>query len=323
MRLCFLFFCFFVAATRLFAQGDLTRDRAFFEEQAQVYQDWLERQGIGQHLFYKDMYIDPDTLLVYLEFAYEDRDSIISIWDQLKTSYEQNSALTLEQRMFYQLAMLMQVEQEQLELMFAETYLPWKDRNFDRAISFNPATGKVEVSENNPRSHKRTISFPASQLPKAPRNAVLPLEGDSWEDRDRTHLFNIILHFADSLLSPQTCAERDPEFKMVEDEEVLRFRALNLCQVVLTDANKSFWGSLFGYNDIPRELLEFIIAYEPTYQGVKLEIEVIGKYGAGYYKEVDRGAYHDMTTNPRFEEIYLKEYADDFARELKAYLRRR
>lgn len=316
-RICIYLFLTILYLRTQAQSDDFRRDEVFFNQQAKLYQKWLDREGIGRYLSVRDMKVKKDHLSLYLQLRYQNLDSILGVWDQIKASYELGTSLSLEEQLFYKLSFLMEVNQSQLDIQVYDTYDTQEKTLFFRGIYFEEAIGKIEVKTSDPSSQTVEIKIPTSQLPKRKdmSTATIDYAGSQFD------LFKRIITFAQEKYVNPTCEGRRPIFKVLQTEDVLRFRAYNLCQVVLVDETRSFVCRIFGCNDIIRELLEFTITYEPSHTGVKLRITLDGKFGSGFYGHVRRGAYHDMSEEPEFERIYLKEYADEFQRELKAYLK--
>lgn len=67
---------------------DLRNDKPFFEREIQTYQRWLDDSGFGDVLQYREMEIKEKELTVYLEFKYEEVDSIVRAWEALKVEFE-------------------------------------------------------------------------------------------------------------------------------------------------------------------------------------------------------------------------------------------
>lgn len=141
-----------------FAQiEDLTKDSEFFEKQKVEYQRWLDHSGLGAILSVHAIKVEPQQLSLYLAFPYEDVDSILVAWRELKTSYEQSHPITLEQKLFYKMVAMMEVRQSLANVQIYDTYDLRKEPLFSRAIYFEQDS--LRVQESNPRSKIREISI--------------------------------------------------------------------------------------------------------------------------------------------------------------------
>jgi hypothetical protein len=136
---------------------DLTQDEAFFREQLQTYQRWLDDAGLGQYLQVHDLEVKEDELNLYLALPFRDIDSIIIAYESLKADFEAISPLTLEQQLFYKATTLMEVRQSLVTVQLYDTYDLRNEPLFFRGIYF--ADGVVKVSSSDPRDKRRSITL--------------------------------------------------------------------------------------------------------------------------------------------------------------------
>ncbi len=140
---CIVFFLCFVSVPVNAQIEDLTKDSEFFEKQKLEYQRWLDHSGLGSILQVHAIEVKPQQLSLYLAFPYEDIDSIMVAWRELKTAFEKEQALTLEQELFYKMVHLMEVRQSLANVQIYDTYDLRKEPLFSRAIYFENDSVKV------------------------------------------------------------------------------------------------------------------------------------------------------------------------------------
>ena len=252
---------------------------AFFEEQKALYQKWLSYEGVSPILSVEAIDVKEDRLSLYLKFPYQNLDSIVSAWDGLKATFENTHPITLEQQLFYKLVHLMEVSQAQVNVQIYDTYDLRKEPLFFRGIYFDTETGKVKVSTSDPKSEIRRIVIRPSQM-----GGKKPSVENLHQSLSKEIVFQAILTYAENRYLQNTCENRNPEVRERENGEVLRFEVQDLCREVLTDeANPLLCQMLqpLGLNCdwAKREFLDFLITYDQLIDGIKLTIEVDGKFG--------------------------------------------
>ena len=303
----------------LWGQGeDLTQDRVFFEAQGKTYQRWLDHSGLGQYLQVRYVEVKPEQLSLFLSFPFQDLDSIRQAWYSLKTAFEAESPLTLEQQLFYKCAALMEVRQSLVDVRIFSTYDLREEPLFARAIYFDAALGRVEVESSDPMDVRRTIEL----NPRPVNGGKTPSVADFQRQYTRERVYRCLYSHLRTRYERRVYDDRHPTVTLLENEEVLRFEVVDLQREVLTDAANPLLCELLrglGYdcNWVKRERLVFTIAHEPTPTGFRLVITLDGKYGSGFYKSVSRGGYLSMEVD--FDD-YLQHYADRLRTELREVL---
>lgn len=316
------FICLFASITTVSGQ-DLREDQTFFNKKANSFQAWMDLQGIGKYLKVRELDIKEDQLALYLEFPYQDLDSIISAWDLIKTRTESQSQLSLEEQLFYKFTLFMELRQTRGNIQIYDTYDLREEPLFFRGIYFDSDSGKVLVQSNDPKSQIVYIDLPGNDVEGANGTRTIVDQPAS-----KAALFDKILAFAENEYEDNnSCSNRDPHVQTLENENHLHFRVKDLCRVILDDYNSSgpvcqlmdFFG--FDCDNTTREMLDILISYDQRtgYSGGTLEINITGKFGSGYYSQVARGAYQDMEGDPRFLS-YIEDYARTFKLRLQKYL---
>lgn len=302
------------ALTSLRAQDDLRNDAVFFQEQAQTYQRWLDKAGLGQYLRFRELDVREQELDVYLEFPFNDLDLIVNAWGELKENFEANSPLTLEQQLFYKAAALLEVPQSALSVQLYDTYEAHKEPLFLRAIYFDE--GRVRVEESNPKAAIRPI-----RLEPRPVSGGKPVSVAEFQAQlTREKAYRCILDYARERYQQAPPGEKVPQLTVLEDEENLRFEVIDLRKEVLNGANPCDWLATFGFdcNWAKRELLIFTFSYEKTLEGIRLTGDIDGKVGSGFYANVRRGGYLSMEID--FDEE-LRRYSEAVTVEIRNMLR--
>ncbi|MDX1943595.1 MAG: hypothetical protein SFU99_23715 [Saprospiraceae bacterium] len=312
------FFIFsLLAATALHAQiEDLTKDSEFFEKQKIEYQRWLDHSGLGSTLKVHAIEVKPQQLSLYLAFPYQDIDSIMVAWRTLKSAFEKERPLTLEQELFYKMVHLMEVRQSLANVQIYDTYDLRKEPLFSRAIYFK--NDSVNVDASNPKSKIREVNIKPDDFSDMRRMSV-----QSFNQKfNRKMVYDKIHTYAKQKYERKTCDQRNPQLRLLESDGILRFEIIDLCREVLTDEANPLLCKILrkvGYdcNWVKRELLTFTVIQRETSTGFQLSIEIDGKYGSGFYENVRRGGYLSMEID--FDD-YLERYADQFKEEIRRLL---
>lgn len=314
-----LFLCLFFLPFAISAQdGDLLPDEAFFNEQADTYQRWLDHTGLGEKLQVREIEVKEEMLTLFLEFPYQEIDSIVRAWERLKMDFDTASPITLEQQLFYKMVSLMEVRQSMAQVVIFDTYDLRKEPLFLRGIYFED--GQVKVEESNPKSKIREVQFTPAKLNRDAKKMSVEAFKKKY---NREYVYNTIYEFAKQHFERKKCDQRYPEVRLLENDENLHFEVMDLCREVLTDAANPLLCQIlqkFGHdcNWVKREKLDLLIVYQEETEGFRLHVTIDGKYGSGLYSKVDRGAYLSMEID--FDE-YLEVYADQFKERLKDSLK--
>ncbi|GAB5555551.1 MAG: hypothetical protein Sapg2KO_51420 [Saprospiraceae bacterium] len=292
MNLKFIILCFLLPLCAIAQQEDLTKDKIFFEEQAKSYNQWLQSTGLGSLLSVKEIEVESNTLSIYLAFPDEEINFVVNAWNKLKTEFELNVSMTLEQQLFYKALHYMQVEQEQMDLQLYDTYDLAKTPLFFRGIYF--AEGQVKVEEDNPKSVIREVSIPKPPLTSNSNVAEVQLK----QDLSKELVFRKILQQANIFYSEEDkkVNGRIPVFRPLGELDQLRFEISDLTSEVVTDQRQSFFCSLirrldYPCNWSPREVLTYTISYEDKGEALALKIEIDGRLGSGVYANARRRSY--------------------------------
>lgn len=305
-------------STTLAQVEDLTKDTPFFKEQSKLYQRWLDHTGLGKVIKVYDVEVEADELSLFLAFHKEESNYVTNVWEQLKATFDRQNPLSLEQQLFYKMCHIMEIRHSVGNVQLYDTYNLKVEPCFFRGIYFDEK--KVKVEESSCRSEIVDLNLRPPTLRSNDKNTVMEFQ----QILSKEVVYQKILQFAQKKYTQTECIDRYPEIKTLDTDEVLHFEVLDLCREVLIDEAQPTLCTIlqtFGYdcNWVRREKLDFIIKYEPSSSGIKLNIEIDGKYGSGVYSRVRRGGYINMEID--FDE-YLERYAKEFKEELKRFLLR-
>ncbi|MEZ4773067.1 MAG: hypothetical protein R3D00_07785 [Bacteroidia bacterium] len=306
-----------------FAQvADFRTEKPYLHEQKDRYQHWLEYSGIGDILRVYDLTVEERDVVLFLGFTRPaGTDYMINAWETLKFSFEAEHPIRLEQALFYKWISLSGISQDaNVGVYVYNTYEPGLPKLFGRQIYFDADSGKVMVEEYNPKSMVRKIEItPPTFSDKKISEAEIRKQ---WSKKV---VFDKIYAYAKNRYEQTRCDQRFPQVKPpLEDDDVLRFEVIDLCKEVLVDESQNALCELFrslsisDCNWVKREMLTFTITHEETVSGVKITVDIEGKYGSGFYSNLSglRG-YMDMEEEFK---SYLERYADQFKTELKKIL---
>lgn len=303
------------AITQSVKSQDLRKDSLFFEQQAQVYQQWLDNAGIGQYLHYRELHVQAHRVDIYLEFKSDNIDTQIAQWDTLKVLFSEGDGVTLEEQLFYKAHGLMEVTQDAISVQFHDTYDPYEVSNFGRMFYFKD--GYVQTVTNNPRSAIEPIE-------------IYPGEVEGETDAARTFfnsnmtkemVYDQILSYAHSRYDTAGFNGVMPSFDVLEKTRNLRFEVSNLRLEVLKNSNTLCQWLLKKEINCPwakRERLIFRFTYLKTEKGIIITGDIDGQVGSGLYGFVERGGYLPMETDYKAE---IGRYTEKYTVALTDYLK--
>jgi hypothetical protein len=306
------------------AQDFLGSDTSFFQVKAKLYQEWLDKKGMGKALKMDKVELkkNGNELELFLSVRTHDPDSAAAIWTSLGTDFKkQNPDEELVSALFHTFVRLMEIPPAQGNV---QVYFPNKN-----SAGYNPCfyvwiweednKVKEESRTNNCRAQQLTIDVAPAKVKQVTSKNATPI---SSKDQARV-VFDKILRYARQRYEVKNCENRNP--RVEEDETTdysLTFTVSDLCREVLTEEERSLWCDFVTKwwgpcNDMRRERLEFTFNFIPNDTGYTLTGTLTGKFGSGVYVPRKSG-YMDM--EPDFEEDFLKPYVKKFQKDLKLYL---
>ncbi|MEZ4825007.1 MAG: hypothetical protein R3C61_01755 [Bacteroidia bacterium] len=303
--------------------ADFRAEMEYLHGQKDRYQRWLDHSGIGKILHVHDLAVEEKDVILYLAFSRPgDTEYIVNAWETLKSSFEQEHSLSLEQTLFYKWITLSDISPEaNVGVYVYDTYTPGEPKLFGREIYFDSDSARVITEEYNPKSIVRKINItPPSFTDKKVSETQIR------KQMTKELVYEKIYNYASQQFKQQTCEQRFPEVKREYDKDVLRFKVIDLCRVVFENESQHSLCEIFrslnlsDCNWMKREVLFFTITHEETYSGVRITVEIEGKYGSGFYgssyNNLNKG-FIDMENE--FSGL-LKDFADSFAMQLEKLL---
>ena len=298
---------------------NLTEDEAYFLQQKDEYQRWMDQTGLGRYLHVQDLRVEPERVRLYLGFKASGADTIVDIWNQLKASHESRPGPKFEESLHFRMCNLMGLRQQVAVIEIYDTYDLSREPLFFRGIHYD--AGRVQVQENNPKGAlPRYINIRPSDIKSSSKAGNAAFSKQYTKD----YVFEQIMQFARQKYAISRCDQRNPEIHPKPYEDYLRFDVTDLCREVIKEAQNPTickWLNRLGHNCnwTARELLSFTFVYLPTNDGFTLHLTLEGRVGSGYYTDVKRRGYMDMELDFKQE---LEDYADAIVFEIKKYLTR-
>ncbi|MCC6462654.1 MAG: hypothetical protein IT260_19455 [Saprospiraceae bacterium] len=315
MLLCSFFAPNLLAQPITFTAGDLI----FFQQKGTVYQQWLDKTGLGHAIHVTKVRLKKDSteLELLLHLNSTNLDTAIALWNRAKDDYTLRSGQLLEEKLFQTFTAFMEIPPAQgnVQVYVLDedgAYIPcfyvgiWEEDGNIRTESKMRDCREKQIDINlKPLPLRKTVKGKSTEVPRKLSSA---------------QVFDSIEAFLKKKYTRTDCYDRRPELLVeLRTESTLRISVSDLCRVVLTDEQKSLWCravELLGMacNDIRRERLEFEFTYLSGSNS--LGGRLVGKFGSGVYRPRKSG-YLDM--EPDFND-YLDNYHLKFQQELKTYL---
>ena len=293
----------------LIAQEKFTaEDQIFFNQKLPEYTKWLEYHNLSDVVKVHQLKFTEDSLILYLDLAYEDIDTAKQAWEQAKETFDTNRVSTLEEELFYYFVHLFEIEPTQLSIEIFSTYeskpyayigLYYENRKFKVITDFNKAANRdVKIQP----LYLKNIEAKKFSLKR---------QGTRSSQAERLALFDKIYTYTKAYYQDMGALTKIYEGDQLGDIK-LRFRVWNLRNEMLKNANSTL-DNIFGGK---REMMYFVISYDSASQ--ILEIEIHGKFGSSIWKP-RLSAYLEMEPEYKFQ---LEEYADKFKRDIQKELAR-
>lgn len=139
-----LIFPILLTATLLQGQSvDFRNDQAFFDQRIPVFEQWLNNSGLSMALSVENLAVDSQLVRLTLQFHYADPDTASSAWLKLKEDFQQQAGFSLEDRLFYKLATVLEVPFNHLELGFINFPSRGELPVLDFTLYFDPQSSTV------------------------------------------------------------------------------------------------------------------------------------------------------------------------------------
>jgi len=287
----------------------LTEHRAFFEEQRQEYQDWLQRSGFSKVCTVHSMELVDQGVSLNLQFA-TSVDSIWSYWKSGKEAFEADHLLQLEEALFFKMVRLFDLKAAQAFLQIQSGYGVAKDNYY---IKIYTKEGELKVLENLPRGFFDRIEL-GLQSSYGGQGSKVIIGGQEA-------LYSLVQQFMQEEYNGEKgCAGEAPYLDAVQAMDgKLMINVEGLCSEVLRQDKLMYCEILkrlkFDCSTVKRESLAFVFDYDTDSQRLYCVIE--GKYSSDYF--FYRGSPQDMDDDPGFERL-LDTYGKQFLQELKRWI---
>ncbi len=282
----------------IFAQDvDLRKDTAFFLSQDSAFQQWLTDIDLGKYLS-KDKFSIRKTRLIYsLKFDYAAADTAVYAWKQLKSDFEEGTAFSLEEQLFFKLTDLMEIDYDQLILKVYNTPKYGELPAIDGRIRYNSSTGKVEWSgtfrSEVPDSVMIKEYVLCDQYNENSQLLTAPELPEEWKAKVYDALIDSLHRRFKAKTDMITIKNRDP----------VEIKVMNIKEEVIN-------GSIIGLLN-PNELLTYRIALKKEAGNIRLTCVVDGRYGFSLWELRSPKGFRDMS--PKYKEE-LEDYTVAFTR---------
>jgi hypothetical protein len=310
-------------STRLSSQvAFTTEDLEFFQQKAAVYQQWLDKTGLGEAIHVTKVRLKKDSteLELLLHVNATDLDTAIALWNRAKDDYSLTNGQLLEEKLFQTLAAFMEIPPSQGNV---QVYVLDEDGAYIPCfyVGIWEEAGNIRTESKMRDCKDKPIDLNLRPLPL--RRTINGKTTEIQRNLTSAQVFDSIEAFLKRKYTRTTCYDRRPEMLVeLRTESTLRISISDLCRVVLTDEKNSPWCravEALGWKctDVRRERLEFEFTYLSGSNN--LSGRLVGKFGSGVYRPRKSG-YLDM--EPDFND-YLDTYHLRFQQELKTHLEKR
>ncbi|NJO01888.1 MAG: hypothetical protein HC880_09510 [Bacteroidia bacterium] len=217
-----------------------SEDRAFFEKQMPHYTRWLEEYNLSALLSFHELKVASDSVVVYLDLAYETLDESVTAWKMAKADFDALNNQTLEEHLFYHLLHLLEIEASEcsIELFSSYTQRPYA------YIGLYYDQGTFQVITDFTRNVIREVPITPLYLKKI-QTASAMLDAPAVRDA----LYGKVRAFAQKFYQ-----DKNAEIEVLEGDQAgdvrLHFRIWNLRREVLVDEANPLLARIlnqFGY----------------------------------------------------------------------------
>jgi hypothetical protein len=277
---------------------DLRDDQAFFEQQLPVFQSWLEETGLSPALQASRVVADSHKVALFLYLDYADRDTAISAWNRLRRDFQENSALALEERLFFKMAFVLELPFGQAELRILNLPAYGQMPAVDGTIYYDAAEEKVARKGVFRTEVKEEVFIPAFVLDTSyTRQLSLSCE---MTEQLRYRLNQQLASRLKAYFEKKT----DAQYVFVHNKNPVIVEVMNVKSEVIPAG----W---FGFTN-PNEHLLIIVDHKSTAKGIRFFCTIDGKYGNGLLKPRTVAGFRDMSPEYKAELLrYGKVFTND------------
>lgn len=324
---------FLLGAAEGYSQGErqhLGADMPFFEKQAEKYQEWLDKRGMGEALRVervrfkrKQGLTDSTELELFLLLRADNIDTAFAKWWRLKQDFDTDSD-SLEACLFRTFIHKMEIPEAQGNI---QVYIRNKEGAYikNNHIFIWSDNGvlqrQIRGGTTRAKSFEISVPYPISAAGKSKSAKV----NAAAKRRSPDAVFNLILYHVrlNMLEHPRYRNELSDRRPHIENDSIrtattFKFAVADMGREVMTNQSRYIWEQWFGLNTIAMERLTFAFEYLPSNAdgGYTIKCSIDGKYGSGVFKPRS-SAYEDMS--PDFDDFFEK-YKNDFRLKLQQIL---
>lgn len=312
MKACFFLLFVFTAVQGMAQSADLRQHELFFEQQSRAYQDWLQQTGLSQALRLHEVQVLREGVLLNLQFATAQADSVSALWYGAKDAYEADHLLTLEEALFLKMLRLLDLQSDQALLQIRSDYRGLGTEYF---LKIYTEAGHLQTDQNFSKGYFDKIELALT----AARGAISDgqLAAGTLARRD---IYKRVQGFVEQQYRPKAdCPDSRPTIDaFLSMNDKLLVSVSGLCREVLTQQDELLFCRVLkrlrqDCSSVKRESLHFEFDFDET--SGRLYCQLDGKYSNDYL--LYHGKVRDMDDG--FED-FLQAYGDRFLQTLKIWM---
>ncbi len=299
-----LLLLFFYVQT--YAQSvDLRDRRAFFQQQSQVYQKWLEQNALDQvFVLYGAPEVYEVGVILKLQFTMSDPAKLSDSWFTARENFKQENNLNLEEILFLKLLNLFDLRAHQVKLKIKNDY---SGLITQYGVEMDYSQEEVRVKQSFPRgtfTDRRipppTVKTRDLQLPKLTKKEVYK----------KIQTFIKEEYQSEKNIKKRICLNDTPKISPLNpNTEKLIITVSGLCEEVVKSPQKLFFCETFkrlqlNCSPVNQEKLIFIFKFDESNNKITSQLE--GQYRIDYI--FFRGKEIDM--DDASEDEYLSKFLD-------------
>lgn len=302
-------------------------NKAFYEQQKAVYQEWLNQAGLGQIIRVKEIGLSRDTLNLYLtvynpNIPQKGKDGagyFFTNFRNARKKFQANNSLSLEQQLFLKLLHIMEVDPAKASVQLYDNYDVSQPILGFYGIYYEDQQIQVDSSGFKGTDH----SVPVYLVVKESAESGTTVR----EQVSPSRVFSCIKSFFNQRIQTQAetndCTGFQATYNAFRiDENKYQFSVKPLCKEVLSHQNKPAicdWLNRMGFNctTIKREWLTYVFTVKPSQNGYQLDCYIDGKCKS---PEVFTGTHYKIIDHDKASKAILQEYGDELLDDLRSYL---
>lgn len=289
---------------------DLSQHQNFFQQQSQVYQNWLEKLGLTQAFSVKEVQVFEAGMMLNLQFVSSHPDTLTQVWESVKVAFEKESLVTLEEALFLKVLRLMDLRSDQAAVQISNDYTGLRTEYYIRIYTED---GMLKVDKNLSKGFFELIQLDLMTPERRANESEL-------KRLSKTQVHGLIKTFIDEKFKgKQSCPKVKPSidaFSSLNDK--LLINVSGLCREVLSEEEDKIFCAILNRlkldcSSVEREALHFEFYFDEDSK--KLYCQLDGKYSNDYL--LFQGKVRDM--DDKFED-FLITYGENFLKALKKWI---